>query len=89
MNIDIYGLLKHYRDELSWYDEENKRQYVVLGTKDVQVILERYWREQIAKEIEALADGIKPKNKFIAKYAPVDAKEIVWRAARIARGKRD
>ncbi len=50
---------------------------------------EQELREQIAQEIEALADGIKPKNKFIAKYAPVDAKEIVWRAARIARGNRD
>lgn len=46
-------------------------------------------RQEVAKEIEALANGIKPKNKFIAKYAPVDAKEIVWRAARIARGNRD
>jgi hypothetical protein len=54
MNIDIYGLLKHYRDELSWYDEEEKYQYIVLGTKDVQVILERYWRERIAQEIEAI-----------------------------------
>ena len=43
-------------------------------------------RENIAMEIEGLFDGIVPKNEFIAKHAPVDAYEIVWRAARIARG---
>jgi hypothetical protein len=48
----MYGLLKHYRDELSWFDEEAQCQYVVLSTKDVQVILERHWRKQIAQEIE-------------------------------------
>jgi hypothetical protein len=83
MNIDIYGLLKHYRDELSWYDEEEKYQYIVLGTKDVQVILERYWREQIAKEIEAMP--FKPSLQPTIKTELVDRRD----AADIARGERD
>jgi hypothetical protein len=44
-------------------------------------------REAVAKDIEALANGIEPKNEHIAKYAPVDANEILWRAIAIARGK--
>jgi hypothetical protein len=52
MSQDIYGLLKHYRDGLSWYDEDKKETYMVLGTRDVQDMLERHWREHIAKEIE-------------------------------------
>jgi hypothetical protein len=52
MTQDIYGLLKHYRDELSWHDNERNKTYIVLSTRDVQDMLERYWREQIANEIE-------------------------------------
>lgn len=47
---------------------------------------EREIRKQIAEEIETLLDGVEPKNEHIARYAPVDAKEIIWRSARIARG---
>lgn len=43
-------------------------------------------REEIAQRIESLKEGIEPKNQFIAKYAPVTPEEIVWRAAKIARG---
>lgn len=45
-------------------------------------------REQIAREIEKLKDGIEPKNEFIAKHAFVDVYEIVWRATQIAKGKK-
>jgi hypothetical protein len=48
--------------------------------------IEKELREKIAQQIEQLRDGIEPKNEYIAKYAPVDATEIVWRAAQIARG---
>jgi len=84
MNIDIYGLLKHYRDELSWYDEEEKHQYVVLGTKDVQVILERYWREQIAEEIE----DYRVQRCRCEQNLEKDC-DALLEAANIARGKRD
>lgn len=49
---------------------------------------EQELREKIAKEIEALKDGLEPKNYLIAKYAPVDLNEIIWRAAAIARGQK-
>jgi hypothetical protein len=48
---DIYGLLKAYRDiqgGLEYYGQI----YVSFSTRDVMDILERYWRERIAKEIE-------------------------------------
>jgi hypothetical protein len=47
---DIYGLLKAYRDiqgGLTYYGQT----YVSFSTRDVMDILERYWRERIAKEI--------------------------------------
>lgn len=48
---DIYALLKAYRDlrgGLEFYGYV----YTSIGTRDVQDIIERYWRERIAKEIE-------------------------------------
>ena len=48
---DIYDLLKAYRDFQSGL-EIYGRIYVGLSTRDVMDIVERYWRERIAKEIE-------------------------------------
>ena len=84
MSLDVYGLLKHYRDELSWYDEKEKHQYIVLGTKDVQVILERYWREQIAEEIEAY----RVERCRCEQNLEKDCDALIY-VADIVRGKRD
>ena len=80
MSQDVYGLLKHYRDELSWYDEDKKKTYMVLGTRDVQDMLERHWREQIAKEIEAMCDC----EMYVEDLRPCSYD----RAAAIARGQK-
>jgi hypothetical protein len=84
MSQDIYGLLKHYRDGLSWYDEDKKETYMVLGTRDVQDMLERHWREHIAKEIEALfcngSNGCYGVNK--------EHCDVVKECADIARGQK-
>lgn len=50
--------------------------------------MEAELREEIAMEIESLFDGLKSKNEFIEKYAPVDAYESIWRSARIARNQK-
>ena len=46
--LDVYGFLKHYRDGLSWNDPL----LVAISTKDAMNILEKYWREKMADEIE-------------------------------------
>jgi hypothetical protein len=57
------------------------------GQKDCPYCFEqKELREYIATEIEKLINGLEPKNDFIRQYAPVDLKEIIWRAAEIARG---
>ena len=46
--LDVYGFLKHYRDGFSWSDPD----LIAISTKDAMDMLERYWREKIANEIE-------------------------------------
>jgi hypothetical protein len=48
---DIYNLLKSYRDLQGGFEYYGQI-YVSFSTRDVMDILERYWRERIAKEIE-------------------------------------
>lgn len=62
--LDVYGFLKHYRDGLSWADHA----LVAISTKDAMYILEKYWREKIAEEIESLrVDNCRCNSDFIEK----------------------
>ena len=48
-DLDVYGFLKHYRDLMSWSEPS----LAAIGTTDAMIILEKFWRQKIAKEIEA------------------------------------
>ena len=49
-DLDVYGFLKHYRDLMSWSEPS----LVAIGTTDAMIILEKYYRQKIAKEIDKL-----------------------------------
>lgn len=62
--LDVYGFLKHYRDGLSW----NNPPLVAISTADAMNIIEKYWREKIAKDIEDLrVDNCRCDLDFIEK----------------------
>lgn len=47
-DLDVYGFLKHYRDLMSW----SEPLLTSIGTTDAMIILEKYYRQKIAQEIE-------------------------------------
>ena len=47
-DLDVYGFLKHYRDLMSWSEPP----LIAIGTTDAMIILEKYYRQKIAEEIE-------------------------------------
>jgi len=49
-DLDVYKFLKNYRDLMSWSEPS----LTSIGTTDAMIILEKYYRQKIANEIEDL-----------------------------------
>ena len=63
-DLDVYGFLKHYRDLMSW----SEPLLIAIGTTDAMIVLEKFWRQKIAEEIESLrVENCRCDSDFIEK----------------------